>query len=141
MAPAPAPIPTPETREFWEGTARRELRIQRCTACGKHYFHPRPFCPDPTCASDAVEWTVVSGRARLSSYVINHRPLPMFEVTEPQIIAIVTLDEGPRMMTNLIGVDPDPELLVLNMPLEVDFVTRGEQWLPMFHPAVEEARR
>lgn len=141
MSPAPAPIPTPETREFWEGTALRELRIQRCTTCEQHYFHPRPFCPDPNCASDAVEWTVATGRARLASYVINRRPLPMFETKEPQIIAIVALEEGPRMMTNLIGVEPDPASLELGMPLEVDFVARGEQWLPMFRPAAEEGSR
>lgn len=134
MSLGPEPVPTPETREFWEAAARRELRIQRCTSCRRFYFHPRPFCPDPACASDEVRWATVSGRAKLASYVINHRPLPKFQSDEPQIIAIVTLDEGPRMMTNLVGIDPDPNQLTLGMDLEVDFVPRGQQQLPVFRP-------
>lgn len=126
----PAPVPTPETQPFWDATASGELRLQRCRPCDSHYFPPRPFCP--TCLSDDVVWEPVSGRARLHSYVINHRPAPGW--TEPYAIAVVELEEGPRMMSNIVEVDQTPEALVLDMDLEVTFEARGEMMLPVFRP-------
>jgi len=129
----PLPEATPETQEFWDGARRGELRIQHCRACGKAYFYPRPFCPH--CASRDVEWFTASGRATLYSYVINHRPARGFEDMAPYIIAVVQLEEGPRMMTNVIGVDPDPEQLPPDMPLEVTFERQSEDiTLPLFRP-------
>jgi hypothetical protein len=125
-----APRPTPETQPFWDGCAAGELRLQRCTSCDAHYFPPRPFCPD--CLSDDVTWEAVSGRGTLHSYVINHRPAPGFEA--PYAIAVVQLDEGPRMMSNIVGVEQAPEALVLDMALEVAFEERGEVQLPVFRP-------
>jgi len=81
----------------------------------------------------------VSGRARLSSYVINRVPAPGFADDVPYVIAIVQLDEGPRMMTNLVNVPPDPRALPLDLALEVVFEPRGDQVLPLFQP-VPEAR-
>lgn len=124
------PQPTPETEPYWEGCAAGELRLQRCTTCDAHYFPPRPFCP--TCLSDDVVWEAVSGRGTLHTYVINHRAAPGFEA--PYAIAVVQLDEGPRMMSNIVGVDPTPEALVLDMALQVSFETRGEIQLPVFGP-------
>jgi uncharacterized OB-fold protein len=71
----------------------------------------------------------------LYSYVINHRPAPGFEDEAPYAIAVVQLAEGPRMMTNLVGVPSTPEDLVLDMPLQVTFEQRGEVSLPLFAPA------
>ncbi|QYC41554.1 drug efflux system protein MdtG [Nonomuraea coxensis DSM 45129] len=136
--PGPAPVPIPETLPFWEGAANGELRVQRCTSCERHYFYPRPFCP--ACGSADVEWTTVSGAARLLSYVINHRPLPPFDPATPVVVALVELAEGPRLMTNIVGVPPEPEHLELDMPLQVCFVERGEHTLPVFAPAGEVAR-
>ena len=124
------PRPTPETEPYWEGCAAGELRLQRCTTCDAHYFPPRPFCP--ACLSDDVVWEAVSGRGTLHTYVINHRAAPGFEA--PYAIAVVQLDEGPRMMSNIVGVDPTPEALVLDMALQVSFETRGEIQLPVFGP-------
>jgi len=124
------PRPTPETEPYWEGCAAGELRLQRCTTCDAHYFPPRPFCP--TCLSGDVVWEAVSGRGTLHTYVINHRAAPGFEA--PYAIAVVQLDEGPRMMSNIVGVDPTPEALVLDMALQVSFETRGEIQLPVFRP-------
>jgi uncharacterized OB-fold protein len=132
--PGPAPRPTPETLPFWEGAAAGELRVQRCHSCERHYFYPRPFCP--RCFSDEVEWTVASGDARLVSYVINHRPLPPFDPSRPLVVALVELAEGPRMMSNIIGVEPEPSALELDMPLKVSFARRGDYALPVFTPAV-----
>jgi uncharacterized OB-fold protein len=82
-----------------------------------------------------VEWFVSSGRARLHTYVISHRPAPGYEAQVPYAIAVVELDEGPRMLTNIVGVDNTPESLELDMALEVDFEPRDDQMVPVFRPS------
>lgn len=126
------PTPTPETAHFWEGCKVGELRLQRCPACATTYFPPRPFCP--ACGSREVEVFKASGKAILWSYVINHRPRPDMG-KEPHSIAVVALEEGPRMMTNVVGCPQTPEALVLDMPLQVTFETFGDFALPLFKPA------
>ena len=130
MAGGTVPVPTPETAPFWAGTLAGELRMQRCNRCGRHYFYPRPFCR--YCQSADVAWQAVSGGGRLVSYVINYRPLPPADPAEPQVIALVELDEGPRMLTNIVGVPPAPEYLPLNGRVQVEFQPRGDQALPVF---------
>lgn len=131
----PIPEATPETQHFWDGTAAGELRLQRCVDCSYVYFPPRPFCA--VCASRNVEVFAASGRATLYSYVINHRPMPAF--AGPHSIAVVELEEGPRMMTNIVGCPQTPEALALDMPLEVTFEpVTDEITLPLFRP--ESAR-
>ncbi len=128
----PLPEPTPETRHFWEGTKVGELRLQRCDACRHTYFPPRPFCPK--CASRNVSVVKASGQATLFSYVIHHRPMPGF--TPPYAIAVVALDEGPRMMTNIVDCPQTLEALQLDMPLEVTFAPQSDAiTLPFFKPA------
>lgn len=128
----PLPVPTPETQHFWDGTRAGELRLQRCDACSAVYFPPRPFCPE--CSSRLVSVFAASGRATLHSYVINQRPHPAF--TAPYSIAIVELEEGPRMMSNIIGCPQTPEALELDMPLNVVFEKQNDDiTLPLFEPA------
>ena len=134
--PEPArakPKPTPETQHFWDGTQAGELRLQRCDACANVYFPPRPFCP--SCASRKVSVFKASGKGKLYSYVINHRPAaPGF--TPPYAIAVVELDEGPRMMSNIIDCPQTPEALELDMKLEVAFEKLDDKiTLPLFRPA------
>ena len=130
----PVPQPTPETKPYWDAAKRHELSIQRCTACGKHYFYPRPYCPH--CLSDKTEWTTVSGKGTLLTYVINHRPAPGFENEAPYVIAIVKLDEGPHLMTNIVQVEPKPENLPVGLPVEVVFDdVNDEIAVPKFKPA------
>ncbi len=127
------PKPTPETQHFWDGTKVGELRLQRCDACDHVYFPPRPFCP--ACASRKVSVFPASGKATLYSYVINHRP-PAPGFTPPYAIAVVTLEEGPRMMTNIADCPQTPEALVLDMPLKVTFEKLDDAiTLPLFAPA------
>jgi hypothetical protein len=134
MPKRPVPEPTPETREFWEGARRGELRIQRCRSCARAYFFPRPFCPH--CSSTEVEWFTASGRGSLYSYVINHRAARGFEDVAPYPIAIVQLEEGPRMMSNIVGIDPTPQNLRIDMPLEVTWERVDDEiTLPLFRPA------
>ncbi len=95
----PLPYVHSETRHYWESTRQHELHIQRCRACGQHYFYPRDFCP--SCFSFDVEWTRASGRDTIYSYTICHRPAPGFEKDVPYNIALVELEEGVRMMSTI----------------------------------------
>ena len=127
----PVPKPTPETQHFWDGTKAGELRLQRCDDCTHVYFPPRPFCPE--CASKSVKVFTASGEATLYSYVINHRPHPAFD--GHYSIAVVTLTEGPRMMTNIINCEQTPDQLQLDMPLRVVFDDLSQDIaLPYFEP-------
>jgi hypothetical protein len=130
MANGAVPKPTPETAPFWEGTKEHELRLQQCNDCGKFYFYPRSHCR--YCNSTNVEWKTVSGKGTLASYVINNRPMPPREDGASIIVALIQLEEGPRMMSNIVGVEPKPENLTLDAPVTVDFEERGDQVLPVF---------
>lgn len=128
-----APHPTPETAHFWDGTRVGELRLQRCGHCAHVYFPPRPFCP--ACASRDVKVFAASGRGTLYSYVINHRPRPDWP-QEPHSVALVELEEGPRMISNIVEVEQTPTALQLDMALEVTFEQLSDEiWLPVFKPA------
>ena len=133
MASKLAPQPSPETQPFWDGCAAGELRLPRCQKCAAFYFPPRPFCP--TCLSSEIDWRKVSGRGTLHTYLINHRPARGFEDDAPYAIAVVQLEEGPRMMSNIVGIENTPEHLVLDMALQVTFEPRGEVTVPVFEPA------
>ena len=131
--PRALPQPTPETQHFWDGCRAGELRLQRCCACERSYFPPRPFCPH--CGGREVEIYAASGKASLYSYVINQRPRPDMG-SAPHSIAVVALAEGPRMMTNIVGCPQTPEALQLDITLEVIFQQQSEEiWLPLFQPA------
>lgn len=133
MPKRPIPQATPETAEFWEGASRGELRIQRCQSCGQAYFFPRPFCPN--CSSKDVQWFTATGKGKLYSYVINYRAAYGFDDITPYVIAVVQLDEGPRMMTNIVGVEPTPENLPIDMAVEVVWEKLDDQiTLPLFRP-------
>jgi hypothetical protein len=126
------PQPTPETQHFWDGCKAGELLLQTCGECAKTYFPPRPFCA--ACGSRNVAVTKASGKGFLYSYVIHHRPVPGF--TPPYAIAVVELDEGPRMMTNIVECEQTPEALQLDMKLEVVFEPQTDTiTLPLFRPA------
>ena len=131
-ATRPRPQPTPETQHFWDGTREHEIRLQRCDACAHVYFPPRPFCP--ACGNRKVSVFKASGRAWLYSYVIHHRPVPGF--TPPYAIVVVQLEEGPRMMTNIVGCPQTPGALQLDMALEPAFEKLDDEiTLPLFRPA------
>ncbi len=128
------PKPTPETQPYWDGAREGRLMIMHCNGCGQDYFYPRPYCPK--CFSADTTWKQASGRATLHTYLINHRPAPGFEAEAPYVIAVVQLEEGPRMMSNLVDVVPDPATLQIDMPLEVVFdKVNDDVTLPKFRPA------
>jgi hypothetical protein len=128
----PVPQPSPETQRYWDGCKRHELWLPYCTNCKAFFFYPRPFCP--TCFGWQVEWRQTSGRGKVYTFSIQYRPqAPGF--TPPYVTAIVQLDEGPRMLTNLVGVEADPEHVHCDMPVEVEFLELSDEIsLPVFHP-------
>ena len=128
-----AGTPTPDTQPYWDAARNHQLALPECLSCRRFYFYPRDHCP--VCSGREVRWRAVSGRGFLHTYVIAHHPAPGFEADAPYVIAVVELEEGPRMMANIVGIEPDPALLELDMPLEVVFTERGPMTVPNFRPA------
>lgn len=127
-----APQATPETRPYWDGLKEGKLMIQRNKQTGKAYFPPRPF--DPADPFAEVEWFQASGKGILLSYVISHRAPPGYEA--PFSIAVVELEEGVKMMTNIIDCPQTPEALQLDMPLELaPTKVNDDITLPTWRPA------
>jgi uncharacterized OB-fold protein len=133
MTTKPVPVPTPNTEPYFDYAARGELRVPRCLSCGLAFFYPRTACP--SCASEDLEWMRCSGRAKLHTYLINTRPAPGFEEDAPHAIAVVELEEGPRMMSNIVECPQTAEALVLDMDLEVVFDKHGDVAVPKFKPS------
>jgi uncharacterized OB-fold protein len=130
----PLPVPTPETRPFWDAARRHELCLQRCRTCGRYLFYPRVACPH--CFGPELEWRRVSGRGTLHTFTVVHRGQRGFPLGPPYVIAIVELDEGVRLMTNLVDVAADPAAIRIGMPVEVVFEdVSPEIALPRFRPA------
>ncbi len=131
----PLPVKQPESDFYWEKAQTRELWLRRCRDCSKPYFYPRDICPG--CGGRNVEWTQASGRGTLHTFAIVHRaPLPALRDKVPYIVAMIDLEEGPRIPSNLVGVDPDPAAIRIGMPLQADFQDlTPEITLPVFRPA------
>jgi uncharacterized protein len=130
--PAPAPAVNPETMDFWAGTAEGRLLLKRCQDCGSVIWYPRAICPE--CSSLDTEWFEASGRGRVYSYTVNYRGEGAYQDCGPFVLAYVELDEGPRVMTNIVGTD-DADLAV-GLPVEVVFHDTAEgSALPRFRPA------
>ena len=129
--PRPRPAVTQDSSFFFEGTAEGRLLIQRCSGCGVLRHPPRPACPE--CRS--FEWDTLesSGRGEVFSYVVVHHPqVPSFEYPLP--IAVVQLEEGTRLVADLIGVAPED--VHIGMAVVVEMVAVDDELtLPMFRPA------
>jgi uncharacterized OB-fold protein len=132
--PAPAATPTDvlrpvisrDTEFFWQGTARHELRIQRCGDCGVLRHPPGPMCP--ACGAARPGYDIAAGTGEVYSYVVHHHP-PVPGRQLPVVIALVQLTEGVRMVGELLGVSP--ERVRIGLPVRVDFVdVDGELTLP-----------
>jgi uncharacterized OB-fold protein/acyl dehydratase len=120
------PVISPDTAFFWEGTARHELRIQRCGGCGTLRHPPGPMCP--VCGFARPEYDVAAGTGEIYSYVVHHHP-PVPGRRLPIVIVLVQLTEGVRMVGELLGTDP--ERVRIGLPVRVTFVeVDGELTLP-----------
>jgi hypothetical protein len=130
--PLPLPIIDGDSKMFWDGCKEGKLLIQQCEDCEHHIFYPRAVCPN--CMSDRIKWVESSGKGKVYSYTVARRPAhPAFADQVPYVVALITLDEGVRMMTNLINVEV--EKVSCDMPVEIVFVKVDEQiTLPKFQP-------
>jgi hypothetical protein len=131
----PLPTPQPETDFYWEKARAHELWLRRCDDCGQAHFYPRTICP--LCFSRNTRWVQSAGRGTLYAFSIAYRPpTPAFQDQVPYVAALVELEEGPRIPTNLVEVEPDPAHVHIGMPVEVVFddVTEAIA-LPKFRPS------
>lgn len=119
MQPIQLPPATEVSRPFWEGLAAQRVRLQRCGDCSHWVFFPRRHCPQ--CASPALAWHDVSGRGKLVSATLARvPPLPEFAANGPLLLAVVELEEGVHLNTDL--VETAPEDVEVDMPVEPVFV-------------------
>ncbi len=129
----PSPYPDWETRGYWEGCGRHELVLQRCRACQTVQHRPRALCA--SCLSSDIEHFVASGHGTVHTYTITHQnQAPAFRQALPYVLAYVELEEGPRLLSNVVGCEPDS--VRIGMPVAAEFVDTGEQLgVPRFRPA------
>jgi hypothetical protein len=101
------PQPTPEDGEFWRGARRGELRVQRCTSCGRHQHYARLLCSH--CGEESLEWVTASGQGTIYSYtVVRQNGVPPFNERVPFVVAAIDLDEdGARVLAALPALAPD----------------------------------
>jgi len=128
----PRPVPGPDDTPYWEGLRRGVLLIQRCEACGTVRHPPQPRCG--RCASAAMSWTSATGSGTVHSFtIVQYAPNPQLAESVPYVVALIELDEGPRLVSNVVGVDPD--LVAINQRVTVQFDRVGpDTVLPRFAP-------
>lgn len=129
----PIPHPTPLTQPFWDGVRAHKLLVQKCNSCGKLRHLPKPLCAN--CLSQDFTWAEMSGRGQVYTYTIMHRaPAPSFNGELPYVVALVELEEGPRMITNIR--ECPPEQVRVGMPVKVVYEDiNAEAALFKFAPA------
>jgi hypothetical protein len=134
-ATRPLPRPTPHSAGFWEAAARGELVFQRCSECRAWRHYPQPMCP--SCHSMRWSWERSSGRGRIHSFAISHRAFhPFWAERVPYVIATIELDEGVRMVDDMLELAPEDARI--DLPVEVWFHDTGEGIvLPKFRQAGE----
>lgn len=123
----PSPEVTEQSAPYWSSVAEHAMRLQRCSSCGTYRFYPTLVCP--ACFSTEFTWSRVSGSATLYSFSVVHRPVTeAFAEEVPYVVALVTLEEGPTMMTNLVGV-PE-EAIAIGMGLQISYMDMDGFTLP-----------
>jgi uncharacterized protein len=119
-----------DSESWWAAVADRTLMLNRCGACGRNSLYVRPFCPH--CWSEDVSLVPASGRSRLYTWSVIHQNAAPFDARLPYIVAMVDLEEGPRLMTML---DCPVDQLCAEMELELDFAEAGDGFVvPVFRP-------
>ena len=102
----PYPVPTPDSRPFWNGLAEQTILLKHCRDCDCVFHYPRVTCPN--CLSSDLDWKQASGQGTLYTYTISRRPThPLFADEVPQFMAVVELEEGPRITSTLLNVPED----------------------------------
>ena len=134
MSARPIPPTSELTQPYWDATRKGELVVQHCGSCNDALFPPRAHCP--SCGSADLSWRPVSGKGTVYTYTIARRPPhPVFAEQCPLAIGIIELDEGPRLMSNIVNCDPQD--IAVGMPVQVTFeaIDDSDVMLPVFAPA------
>ncbi len=126
------PRPTPETEVYWQGCRKHELLLQRCTRCSEFQFYPRIICTN--CSSENLEWVKASGLGKILTFTVVRRAVSeAYAADVPYVVALIRLDEGPTMMSNV--VQCTPESLEIGSPVQVVFEDWSEEIsVPQFRP-------
>ena len=126
------PVANLDTKPFWDGCAAGKLLLQRCAVCQAYRHPPSPVCPH--CMSDAQAWVPASGRGAVYTFVVVRETRRRgWDKMVPYVLAVVALEEGPRILTNLTNVAPED--VAIGMPVEVTFEELdGTTMLPLFQP-------
>lgn len=136
MAEASRPLPSLkelDTLPFWEGTRERELRYQKCDDCGTVVWHPRRHCTG--CTGGTLSWHVASGKGSIYTFsVVRQSYHPFFRGQLPYAVAWIDLDEGPRLLSNVVGVADPTKDLQCGQRVEVEWEAHEELNIPLFRP-------
>ena len=137
--PGALPRPTPETAPFWQGLRDGRLDLPWCEDCGKPHFYPRMICPQ--CGGVRLQWRTASGKGVIHTFAISHKAPKGWTGPVPYVIAVVELDEGPRMLTNLdMHEVPGPDNVRIGQPVQLaPRVVTEEVTLPWFRCVAEGA--
>ena len=132
--PLPKPSPNGDSLPYWSAARERRLVIRKCKVCGQKHFMPRHLCPH--CWSDRLEWIESKGAGSVHSFSIVHRaPTPAFAANVPYVIAMIDLDDGPRMFANVVG--SNALEVEIGDRVKLRFEDRGDgAMLPQFERAV-----
>ena len=131
LAAKPEPVASIASQPFWDGCAAGEIRLPRCRSCGTAHFYPRPFCPH--CGADDITWIRAAGTGTVWASTVVHSSFwgDAWADDLPYNVAIVELDEGVRLVSNVLGVAPGN--VRIGARVRVGFVRRGATALPVFH--------
>jgi uncharacterized protein len=125
------PDPSPESKPFWDACLEGRLIVQRCTSCGEVNWFPRALCR--SCSSSSLSWEPASGKGTVYTFSVVSRTSEV-GIATPYVLALVDLDEGPRLMTHV--VDCPLDRLSIDMRVEVRFVRVADRTaLPVFSPS------
>lgn len=134
MTDKPRPVPTPTSQPFWEALREHRVRIQHCATCGHWVHYPRSHCP--FCLGTELEWKDVSGEGTLYTFTIARAPTaPAFADEVPQKLAVVELDEGPRLTSTLVNVAPEQIVVGMRVRPVFEDLEDAEVTLLRYEPA------
>jgi uncharacterized OB-fold protein len=133
MTGKPNPTPNADTSPFWEACNEERLIVQTCQSCGHVQFYPRALCVK--CEGRDLDWRDAKPEGTVHSCTLVHRaPTPAFKEDAPYVLALIDLDDGFRMMMNVINCPP--ESVAIGMPVRIVFEDREGQKLPQAEPTV-----
>lgn len=128
----PMPAINADSAPYWKAAREGKLVLQQCAACGLKRFFPRHLCP--ACWSDQTQWVEACGRGTVHAVTtVRRSPSSAFREKVPYVVALIDLEEGPRMLTNIVG--PNAEQARIGQAVEVTFEVRGDGAVPQFRIA------